>query len=293
MSALTGPILVTCDGSSSALVSVPIATELARVLGAAPHLVYVGERELADSELPERIGLGRDQLDRFVVDQAIGEPAQAILEISTRLGAGAIVMCTRCTHAGATEGGGELGSIASRVASGAPCPLVLVNPERGLAPWRIEEVLLPYDGTPSTAAALRPAATLAKSALAHLFVVYVAQAHAAASGESGAMTVPQYVDQPQHEWPAWAGEFLDRLTCLFDDFDVGRLRLFVARGHPGREVVRLAREGGIDLIVVAWKGLIDPEHGGIAKTILRESPCPVLLLRTEPPLEGAGPCTPA
>lgn len=293
MNALDGPILVTCDGSSPTLVAIPVANELARVLGATTHILYVGEHELTEPELLAELGLDRDQLERFALDQAIGEPAQAILEAADRLEAGAIVMCARCPHAGPAAEGQELGAVAAHVASSAPCPIVLVNPERGLAPWRIEELLVPYDGTPSTAAALHPAALLAKAADAHLFVVYVAQVHAAASEERGAMAVPRYVDQPQHEWPAWAGEFLDRLTCLCDDYDIEKLRLSVARGHPGREVLRFAREGGIDLIVVAWKGRMVQDHGEVARTILREAPCPVLLLRTEPPAEGAGSCHPA
>ena len=50
----------------------------------------------------------------------------------------------------------------------APCPLVLVPPDRGSAPWHLHHVLLPHDGTPSTSAALAPAEEIAEHAGAEL-----------------------------------------------------------------------------------------------------------------------------
>lgn len=283
-----GPVLVTLDGSSEALSALPVATELATVLAAKAHIIYVGERELTQADMPDAIGIGRDQLDRFIVEQVVGEAAAGILDAAHDLEAAVIVTCTHSTRDGTSVPERELGPVAEHIAAESACPVVLVNPARGLAPWRVEEILLPYDGTPSTASALGPAATLAKRAGSHLFVVYVAEDQTSAPSERGALTMPRYVDQPQHEWPAWAGEFLDRLNCV-SDFDVSHVRLFVAHGHPGCEIVRLARERGIDLIVVAWKGIADPARGTTAKVILREAPCPVLVLRTEPS-EDASPC---
>ena len=42
---------------------------------------------------------------------------------------------------------------------------------------------------------------------AELLVVHVTDVRAAPA-EPGSLTTPRYVDQPQHEWPAWASEFI-------------------------------------------------------------------------------------
>ena len=53
-------------------------------------------------------------------------------------------------------------------------------------------------------------------------------------------------------------------------------------GKPHFEIVRYARENSIDLIVMASHGLSGWEHalfGSTAERVLRESPCPVLVVR--------------
>lgn len=54
------------------------------------------------------------------------------------------------------------------------------------------------------------------------------------------------------------------------------------RGKPHFEIIRYAKENGIDLIVMASHGLSGWEHtlfGSTAERVLRESPCPVLVIR--------------
>lgn len=282
-----GPVLTPLDGTPHALVAVPVARELATVLGAEAHALYVGGPPVPPHELPRHVALGADQLAGFVLSQLIGDPAARLLEVAAARRAAAIVTSS---HTGMSRPRGAFGPLVARIAPIAPCPIVLVRYDRGLIPWRLQEILLPYDGTPSTAAALAPAADLARRSGAKLYVLYVAEPHAAGPEERGSITPPRYVDQPQHEWPAWAGEFLERLTCM-SGLDLGSLRLLVARGSPGFEIVRLAREHGIDLIVVAWKGRMEPNRAPTAKEILLHSPAPILVLRT-PSFQDEPPCPP-
>jgi nucleotide-binding universal stress UspA family protein len=54
------------------------------------------------------------------------------------------------------------------------------------------------------------------------------------------------------------------------------------RGKPHFEIIRYAKENNIDLIVMASHGLSGWEHalfGSTAERVLRESPCPVLVIR--------------
>ena len=44
-----------------------------------------------------------------------------------------------------------LGRTAMKVLQNAPCPVVLVPPERGATPWHLHHILVPHDGTPAPA----------------------------------------------------------------------------------------------------------------------------------------------
>ena len=122
-------------------------------------------------------------------------------------------MIVLCKHI-ATEPRDVFGTTAGVILRKAPCPLVLVTPERGSAPWHLHHILLPHDGTPSTSAALAPAEKIAEQAGAELLVVHVT-GFGAAPVEPGSLGAPRYVDQPQHEWPTWTSEFAKRLTSVW------------------------------------------------------------------------------
>lgn len=64
------------------------------------------------------------------------------------------------------------------------------------------------------------------------------------------------------------------------DFDVD---LFVLHGEPAPEIVRLASEQGMDLIVIAthgWTGWRQSVFGSVAERVVRLAPCPVLSIRS-------------
>jgi nucleotide-binding universal stress UspA family protein len=165
-----------------------------------------------------------------------------------------------------------------KVLHDAPCPVVLVPPERGATPWHLHHVLVPHDGTPSTSAALQPAAELAERGRAELLVVHVTDIKTAPA-EAGSLTTPRYVDQPQHEWPAWTTEFLNRLACICP---LGHLhaRIFLAHGDIAAEILRLSEKQATDLIVLAWRGILEAPRAATMKGILREAHCPIMVVRT-------------
>jgi nucleotide-binding universal stress UspA family protein len=144
----------------------------------------------------------------------------------------------------------------------------------------LRRVLFPHDGTPTTSAAIGPAIELAQRAGAELVVLHVAASGAVPPSERGSLTVPRYLDQPQHEWPRWAEEFLGRLVSLLPAEWVP-LRMVLMRGHLGEEILRFAADQASDLIVLAWRGEWDRERAAALKEVIRATPCPVLVLRTE------------
>jgi nucleotide-binding universal stress UspA family protein len=144
--------------------------------------------------------------------------------------------------------------------------------------------VLPHDGTPATAAALAPAADLAQRAGAELHVVHIATT--AASASPGTLKAPRYLDQPQHEWGAWAREFLERMSALGGGTSL-RLHLSLSAGEPGEEITRFAREHHADLIVVASSGHWEPARAAALRAVIERSATPMLVVRT-----GAQPAEP-
>jgi nucleotide-binding universal stress UspA family protein len=174
---------------------------------------------------------------------------------------------------------GELGSVAGAVVRQAPCPVVLVRPELGLRAWSLRRIVVPHDGTPTTAAAIEPASNLAGRSGAEFDILHVAAPDTAQPAEPGTLTAPRYLDQPQHEWPAWAREFLARTRSLCHCPSVVQTRLDLRTGEPGAEIVRFATEHQGDLIVLAWRGYLDAERATTLREVIRAAPCPTLILR--------------
>ena len=77
-------------------------------------------------------------------------------------------------------------------------------------------------------------------------------------------------------------EFVERLAGV-SHFDVTKLHLHLGHGEPGREVVRFAAENGVDLIVLAWRGALEEERAQVVKSVLHDTPCPVMVLRADLP----------
>ena len=213
-------------------------------------------------------------LDDLTIDTRVGTPTVEILQAAREMKARLIVMCKHSS----TERGKMLGRTAMKVLHDAPCPVVLVPPERGATPWHLHHVMVPHDGTPTTSAALRPAAELAERGRAELLVVHVTDIKAAPA-EPGSLTTPRYLDQPQHEWPAWSSEFVNRIECLCP-LDHVHVRMLLAHGATATEVLRLSEKQSTDLIVLAWRGIWEAPRAATLKDILREAHCPIMVVRT-------------
>jgi nucleotide-binding universal stress UspA family protein len=268
-------ILVPLDGTKQALAALPVAMVLGQIEQAPLHILHVGEREQAGEESRRRMARETELLDGLAITTRVGTPAGEILQTAGEIKPRAIVMCKHS----ATEGKKMPGRTAMKVLHDAPCPVVLVPPERGVTAWHLHHVMVPHDGTPSTSAALPPAAQLAERGGAELLVVHVTDVGTAPT-EPGSLTAPRYVDQPQHEWPAWAGEFVNRLAC---GCPLGHLhvRTFLATGNTASEILRLSKKQSTDLIVLAWRGIWEAPRAGTLKDILGQAHCPIMVVRTE------------
>jgi nucleotide-binding universal stress UspA family protein len=269
-------IFVPLDGSVHAQMALSVARALAQLVGATLHLVHIGESTLPHRELLRKLGLAADDVRGAVVEQAGGDAAASIVRLARAPTCAYIVMCP---YTGQQEPVDGLGGVARGVLHTASGPIVLVPPAQDQRTWRLRHILLPHDGTPTTTAALGPALELARRADAELLVLHVAGARTAPPVEPGAITPPQYEDQAHHEWPTWASEFLQRACCVNPSEEMPRLRLTLAVGDPGPEIIRTARGYRADLVVLGWHGDPESDKPPAAKAVIREMPCPLLMLR--------------
>ena len=78
------------------------------------------------------------------------------------------------------------------------------------------------------------------------------------------MAFPRYLDQPQHEWPAFSEEFLRRFLGGSGHFPPGvPTRFFLGTGERAAQILRFANLLDSDLITLVWHGdcTSDPAKG--------------------------------
>lgn len=276
-------VLVPLDGSEEAKTGLLAARVVAEILGVSIHVVHAAEEVLSHSELLRRTGLSPEETRGLVIDQAFGTASDGIVRLAEEKSALLIAMTTRghTAYLGRT-----VRPAVEQIISEAPCPVLLVRPEIGQRIIEIQvvrQILLPLDGAPSSAAVIGLVLELAHRTGAKLNVVYVAT-QAKRPEERGTLTTPLYIDQPQYEWPAWAMEFLRRFCTSLGRHPLPEsARLFVRRGEPANEILNLALGLDVDLIALEWRGHLGPPHAAVARAVLREAHCPVLLFRTRSP----------
>ena len=273
---MTAPktVLVPLDGSIEATAAIPVARGFAELLHATVAVLHVSDDAFAPAALVERMKL--KDVHGLVVERRPGAAAAVIAQEAAERVAAMIVMCPQIRTDLRSR---ALGSVAEAVLRTARCPIVLVPSARGHKHWALRRVLVPHDGTPTSAAAMGPASDFASMAAAELVVLHVATPRIERPTEPGTLVSPRYVDQPHHEWPAWEREFLDRLRAVGGAKDGIEMRLAVAQGDPGPAIVDFARNS--DLIVLGWRGALEPDRARTMRCVIRDTMCPVIVFRLD------------
>jgi nucleotide-binding universal stress UspA family protein len=267
-------VVLPLDGSQRSRLAAPIARTLSKLYGATLHVVTVGQELRPTKEALTHLGLTLEEMQGVVLDSCTGEPAEAIVRAAQQLPSPLLVMCT---HTGRERSSDDFGRVAESVLRGAPQRIVLLAPERGDRVWVVRRVLLAHDGTPSSDCATAPAAEIAQFARAEVIALHVAAGKTAHPEQPGSLPAPRYIDQAQHEWPAWASEFMDRMLAMGAPPSSVLFKLVVTGGQPGSEVSQVARERNVDLVVMAWHGKWRSQHHA-TRVVTRTSGCPVLLV---------------
>ena len=277
-------VLVALDGSPAAATALPMARTIAARLDAAITILHSATVPVPVADLRQRLGLDRMDVEVLQVQAPNDASAAGILQAGA---APEVALLVLTTHGRSVSDGPRLGRVAEAVAAGSAGPLLLVVPQTVPAPSAarpaLRRLLLPLDGTPTTATALRPAIALASQLGASLDVLYVVDPDQADSIEPGSVRVPYYLDQPQHEWPALERRVIDELCTVYakcpPEVPVGMVLRY---GPIGDAIVRCAADHHDDLIVLVRRSRLEPGHAQVLREVLSQTSCPILLLSGPP-----------
>jgi nucleotide-binding universal stress UspA family protein len=294
-------ILVPLDGSRLAEAALPHARAFARATGRRLRLLRVVSPGIGVAPLPPPEVLDSDaDIHRqaltlaarsYLAGQGIlCEEAGVRVETEVRVGpaVAAIVECAGENRAVeliimATHGQTGLrhllvGSTAEAVLHAAPVPVMLLHPPTDPAAQPdpapgYRRILVPLDGSPIGEQAVAAARSLALACSAQLVLMgVVPNPHPATDWGSG-------VWDPKGRIHAY-------LSYLRTDLEIGGLRAetVVGYGNPAIEILRVARQQEVDLIVMAThgrSGLSRLVLGSVAAQVVQNSSQPVLLVRAD------------
>jgi nucleotide-binding universal stress UspA family protein len=212
-----------------------------------------------------------------------GNPAEEILRAGEDPN---VVLVVLATHGHTIRGNGAPAGVPRRVIAETSRPVLLVRPEavESARAWRpFRRLLVPVDGTPTTAEAYAPAAEIAARLRAAIDVLFVVHPRQKAPAERGTITPPYYVDQPQCEWPAWEARVAKWIRCHCNQLPSDtEIHAYVASGRTRAEIgdviARFAAEHGEDGIVLVRRSHLEPGRAPILRAVFERMPCPVLLV---------------
>jgi nucleotide-binding universal stress UspA family protein len=209
-----------------------------------------------------------------------GDASEEILHLSQETAADAIVMRTR-GRAGLERA--VFGSVAEQVLKRTTVPLALVKPG-GRRVSHIHKLLVPVDGSPGGALALQTAAEIGKTTGASIDILQVVVpvpmlAYLAPYDYSGAAFYDAAWDD---DALLGARTYVDAVAARLNahGLSVGA-EARMASDVTGA-IVDAAERASIDLIVMSTHALTGAARallGSVADSVVRSSPCPVLLAK--------------
>jgi len=143
---------------------------------------------------------------------------------------------------------------------------------------RFYHILAPINGSQASVTAGRLAVQLTALHKAHITFVYVVDD---AVVEELAAVSGRVAKRVQGELELSGQRSLDYLSRLASEADLPSSQV-IRHGVPYREITNLAREQGVDLIVVGQVGSRGPRRiliGSVTERIIEHAPCPVLVVK--------------
>ncbi|MGE3273055.1 MAG: universal stress protein [Chloroflexota bacterium] len=283
-------ILVPLDGSLLSERALPYAAALARAAGARLRLTHVmphppvpahARKELDVATRLEYLARDLRAQDIQATARTIADypPATAVIDAAAADPPADLIVMSTHGHGGI--GRWLYGSVADQILSGSTIPVLLV-PAAGGPAWptdRPPRILVPLDGSTYAEAAIGPAWDLGHALGADLLFLRVVEGNPEVAWQilpmatSLAQVAPPDLTEARH--------YLQRVTRM-PGAAVRSVETLVDSGDPTSVIPSLARQEGIDLIVMATHGrtgLARLTMGSVATTVLQRAHVPVLMVR--------------
>jgi universal stress protein A len=145
------------------------------------------------------------------------------------------------------------------------------------ATLQLKKILVPIDFSPASTNAFKYALRLAEEFAAELTLLYVLPPAPSRSLAS----IPGAPAFSQSELSV-TEKNLRAMIASTRNGSVQRVRSTMRVGLPSHEIVEMAKDADIDLIVIATHGYTGWKHfciGSTAERVVRAAPCPVLVVR--------------
>ncbi len=241
---------ITGDSAASAVLS--SAGAIAPLFSATVEALHVGGEQSAVAAEAKAAGV--------TLRNVAGETVEVLTRAAGAEDVAAVVIGARGTPGGRRPAG----SIAVALVTSLNKPVAVVPPDATVK-RPIVSVLVPLDGTASSAEALSEIVELAASTELRIVVAHVQQP----------WSLPPFSDHLPHEVRAWSEEFLARYCPSAID---AALELRV--GEPHEHVLDILRASGCDLVVLGWSQDLAGGRAAVVRRLLAESSVPVLLTPT-------------
>jgi len=143
----------------------------------------------------------------------------------------------------------------------------------------IKSVLCPIDFSDSSEHALTYAIALAQSYDATLKLLHVVQPPL--MSVPGDPMVPEFSSEVMEDIAAASRRRLDEIATKTRE-QVANVETEIATGSPFVEIITVAKDQDVDLIVIGTHGRTGLAHvmiGSVAEKVVRKAPCPVLTVK--------------
>jgi nucleotide-binding universal stress UspA family protein len=308
MSIFPTKILLATDGSSEAELAARTGVALAQKTGSKLHVVHASywapaslldpiSSDHAVHESVEKKTRARLQEAVRRIEEVfggtvesshlrVGRPDAEIVTQAEEIGAGLIVVGSRGLGA---LGRSLMGGVSESVVRHAHCPVLVVREEPVVLPTK---VLLATDGSESATHATQAAVELSKTTDSELHVLYVSEDPYTAASFYPESTNFEGVKQVDPALIEELGRQFEQEARQVLDAEVEKVRavggtvaeVYLRMGSPAAEVVDLAEELGVGLVVVGSRGLGGIRRaliGSVSDSVVRHAHCPVLVVRKE------------
>lgn len=142
---------------------------------------------------------------------------------------------------------------------------------------RFQKVLIAVDDDPIAAHAAEVGMDLAQSLNAEVALIHAIDPSLTFAPEAG-IAASELALRAGQDGTRLMADFRNRLSAATHALQ------FIPQGSPGSEIVKAAREWPADLIVIGSHGrhgITRALVGSVAEAVMREAPCPVLIVRAK------------